>query len=42
LAALDISGKFYQSGTVGFIAFYVFFCLIRIASLKRELKNLKP
>lgn len=38
LAYLDITGKFYQSGTVGFIAFYVYFALIRIATLKREIQ----
>jgi len=41
LAYLDITEKFNQIGTVGFIAFYLYFCLIRIATLKRELHKLK-
>jgi len=35
LAYFDLIGNGI-AGTVGFIAFYLYFCLIRIATLKRE------
>lgn len=36
LSVMDISGN-EINGTVGFQTFYTFFCLIRLATLKREM-----
>lgn len=38
LSGFDIVGKGIP-GAVGFETFYVFFCLIRMATLKRELRD---
>jgi hypothetical protein len=41
LAYLDINEIFYRPGTIGFLAFYIYFCLIRLATLKREIAEIQ-